>query len=251
MIKIKKNIIHFYQKLLFSISSKLTPLDQVVNNIVNDSKQDIMNNYPSDRIYGVFGKDEIFKNDTEGEIGIRLVQRIAEATCKELNSTVITGKRIYYKKGKKVKSITYPIKSIINRAKQEDKETYMTTINKILVHIPDIGVFLIDNKISASTMEQTFFHSRNVERGLGVVICNKNDKQCKHSRKVEIGKLCYHQCTHTDYADCLKPRSRCLTKKLKISRSYMQPFITKSSHTLIFTHHLKKLEKIIIDKLKN
>ncbi len=250
MLSDKNDRFSFAKELIEKIVERLRPIDSVILSIAKETRDSILSEHSNSKIFGVFGKNEIFSTGTHSDKGIRLIQKIAKSLCKKYNAVVITGKCLYYVKIGKIKSESNTSTVIFKKAHSRDKTSTMMTFSRILGHIPDIGVFLIDDKRSASAHEEASFHTGERQYGLGVIVCNKNARHCKNSRKSEYRGLCFNECTHTDYKECLRPSSRCLTKKMNISKTTIEPFINKPSHDLVFIDDLKNIEKIVTYILK-
>ena len=239
------------KKLFNLVVGKLHTIDDVTIKVSLEAKEYIHKHYAPNFVCGVFGKEkDTFSTGKQKEIGSKIIQRISLAICKHFSCVVLTGERIYYKTKDKIKNESYLNQVIQITANKEDRESSLATMSKIYGHIPDVAIFLIDERRAASMLEESAFHSMDRQFGLGIVICNKDIKHCKFSKKVEMGGMSYHECTHTDYEQCLKPSSKCLTKKMKISKTSLQPFINKITHDLIFIDELKDIEKTVMIKLK-
>lgn len=252
MVNEERKWINLAKRLLIQVFNRIPTYDQILSKIADESRKDLLGSYNSsdDDIYGVFSKDDYFKVSKRKEKGTKLVQKISSSICKKFNKIVITGDKIYYPSSGKIKTEKTSIQNIIKKAKIKDKRIWKMTFSKILGEIPNCGVFLIDNQVSASNDEASSFNSRDTKFGLGVIIPHKKIKSCRHLFDIKKNYLFYSKCGVNDYNLCTKKRSGCSIRRLRINKTTIQPFINRITHSIIFVTDLKNIEKIISNMIE-
>ena len=241
------------RKLLDKLIKVIKPekkYEEVVLEIADETRKLIIKKYScsKDNIYGVFGKYAFFVSKSQKEKGKKIIAKISQSICKNLHKVVVTGDRFYYYKKGKVNTEATMINEVISKIWKHDR-VWRTTFSKIMGHIPQKAIFLIDRDRSASTHEEGGFHSRKNKAGIGVIITKERFKPCRYLAEIKIGKLKFYQCTSSNYSNCLRKWSRCVAKQLKINKTTIEPFIKRDSNLLIIVKDLSKIEKIIIKLL--
>jgi len=199
---------------------------------------------------GVFSKDNPFVTTKQERTGRKLVDMISKSITKEFGKVVITGRRLYYLRKKKIKtteSITNYICFCIETNKKE--ETTRRIFSKIMGSIPHHAIFLIDNERSGSDYEEDYFDKYGEGVGLGVFIPKKKLKSCRYIETIKVSNLEYRRCIVGNFQNCVKKGSRCLIKKMSLNLTTLEPFIKKRKNMAIVTNDLEKLNKIIIKAL--
>jgi hypothetical protein len=225
--------------------------ENVLFDIAERTKKRVMETYlcSENDIFGVFGKYDDFKfRGGHKESGKKLISRTSCAISKKIDGVVvITGERLYYKRGGKVKTKSAIISEIENSLKRDDKSVWRSSFSKVIGYIPQKGIFFIDSDRSGSIFEEESFHRKDREFGLGIIISNKIVKPCKglnlETRK--MGNIEYRKCLSIDFNECAKDDSKCFCPKLKINKTTISPFIDKKSHHLVFVENHKGIENLV------
>lgn len=241
------------KKLLNLVLKKITPnkkIDDVIIKVAEEAKGDLKRTYSCSQndIFGVFSKDDVFKGEDSEQKGKVIVQRISNGIVKKFKKIVVTGDTIYYFKSGKINRQKMHINNIEKAARQDDRETWRITFSRILGHIPESAIFLIDDSRSASIFEESSFHQRKRDFGLGIIITDKSVRFCRGDDLMHIrtSKIEYYQCSNkADYENkCIKGGSGCLMLKLKLNKTTIEPFIKKRTHFLIIARNVKKIDQI-------
>lgn len=255
------------KKLLDSIIKKIKPrkkIDELIPKFSQEARKEIMSKYSCKRedIFGVFGKDDHFKSVGVEETGKKIIQRISSIITKNMKKVVVTGTTIYYIRRGKVSKEKLLINKIERIAKDpgriDDREEWATIFCKILGHIPNSAVFLIDNIRSASDHEQGSFIQDMRDFGLAVVVSKKRINKplfCKGNNLIQIktNNFSYFKCSRdADFNKCTKvgkKGSKCLLFKLGLNKTTYEPFIRKDNFYLIIIDDIKNIDRIVYNTI--